>query len=106
MARASRTIRTAIESRRRALPEQAVTLNESGWLRIVKLLVQLCYLSFKACVLRLQFRFLSLKRRNLLREKHGFLFQKVDYIFAESGGAANPNDFLRGIECSHDSEKV
>ena len=65
-----------------------------NWLKALKLLAKLHYLSAKL-------RVLSIQRRYLLREKRRLLLKQVNHILAESGGAADANNLFSGIECAH-----
>ena len=85
-----------LEAGCRALPEHAHALSEPVglWLRALKLLVKLGYLSLKA-------RYLAMRIRKLTREKRDLLLQQVNHVLAQSGGGANPNNLFGGVECAH-----
>lgn len=68
-----------LESFRCALPEHAHALHESVglWLRVLKLLVKLGYLSLKA-------QYFAARIRKLTCEKRDLLLQQVNHVFGQT----------------------
>ncbi|PYJ69354.1 MAG: hypothetical protein DME75_11240 [Verrucomicrobia bacterium] len=69
------------------------------WTQAIELLLKVSYLLFKVRVLRLQ-------RRNLVRKQRDLLFQKINYVFAQSGSSRDANGILGNVLWTHGNQEV
>ena len=84
-------VRSRLEPGRRALPKQAIALDESEWLALLKLIAQINIFRFKLF-------YASLRLRKLLLENRKLLAQKRDMLALYDRGAVLLDESLNGSE--------
>ena len=83
------------------LPKNSHVFNEPGWLKILKLLAELCIISLKLRLARRRLIKVRRKTEQILLEQSELLLQQRNHLILEARSSDSGSDVFDDLNCSH-----